>query len=115
MEIEDTEPTEFISGNVFIRKMMRLVDAGFRIAGHTHQFDHTTIVFSGAIRVKFKLPGGQIGEHDYHAPNHFLVRKEVEHEITALKDGTTVWCVYSHRDPQGEVVQIATGWPVAYV
>lgn len=104
---------EFVSGNIYIRKNEDL-PLGHVTPGHFHEFDHTTIVFLGAVRVKATLPDGLIIERDFHAPNHFLVRKDVLHEITALEDGTTYWCVYSHRTPQGDVVQVATGWPNAY-
>lgn len=103
---------EFASGNIFIRKVR--LKKGDVLPGHKHGFDHTTIFFSGAWHVKAKLPTGQLVEHDFHAPNHALIRKDVEHEITCLEDGE-FWCVYAHRTPQGDVVQIATGWPAAYV
>jgi hypothetical protein len=38
----------------------------------------------------------------------------VEHEITSTAPGTICWCVYSHRTPQGEVVEQYTGWEDAY-
>jgi hypothetical protein len=44
----------------------------------------------------------------------FLVKAEVEHEITAREDGTIYWCTYSHRTPQGEIVETYTGWREAY-
>jgi hypothetical protein len=106
---------EFISGNIFIRKMMVNAPKGHIVEGHTHNFDHTTIVFQGAVHVRATLPDGRVIEHDFHAPNHLLIRKDVTHEITALEDGTECWCVYSHRTPQGEVTQIDTGWPDGYV
>lgn len=103
---------EFVSGNILVRPMKR--KAGQVVDGHKHNFDHTTIVFTGAVRVKAKLPSGHLIEQEFHAPSFFLVRKDVEHEITFLEDGEC-WCVYAHRTPQGDVVQVATGWPPAYV
>lgn len=107
---------EFISGNIFIRKAFEASDtlAGRVLDGHKHNFDHTSFVWRGAVRVRATLPDGTRVEREFHAPSHFLVRADVLHEITALEDGTEFWCVYAHRDPQGEVVQIATGWPEAY-
>jgi quercetin dioxygenase-like cupin family protein len=103
---------EFISGNVFIRKMSR--KAGEVVAGHKHNFDHTTIFFSGSWRVRATLPDGRTIEQDFVAPSHALIRKDVEHEIACTADGE-FWCVYSHRTPQGEVTQLATGWAPAYM
>lgn len=100
---------EWISGNIFIRPNV-LPKAGEKLDGHKHNFDHTTIVFKGSVHVRATLPDGRIVEREYNAPSHFLVRKDVEHVITATADGTLFWCVYSHRDAQGDVVQEMTGW-----
>ena len=101
---------EWISGNIFIRPAFEHVDAGAVLKGHRHAFDHTTIVFSGAVHIKGTLPNGTVIEQDFHAPAHCLILANVEHEITALADDTTLWCVYSHRTPQGDVTQQWTGW-----
>lgn len=113
---------EWISGNIFIRPN-QLPKAGDKTDGHTHNFDHTTIVFSGRVRVIARKPGldGQLieiadrcfGGPDDHG-RHFLVKANVHHEIVALEDNTEYWCVYSHRTPQGEVSQANTGWQDAY-
>jgi hypothetical protein len=100
---------EWISGNVFIRPTV-CAKAGDGRDGHKHNFDHTTIVFRGAVHVKAKLPNGRVIEQDFKAPSHFLVKAEVEHQIVALVDDTEFWCVYSHRTPQGDIVQEHTGW-----
>lgn len=42
---------EWISGNVMIRPNP-LPNVGDRVDGHQHNFDHTTIVFSGAVFVR---------------------------------------------------------------
>ena len=105
---------EWASGNVFIRPNP-LPKAGDRVHGHRHNFDHTTIVFRGAIHVRAVTPDGRVIEQDFTAPAHCLIKAEVEHEITALVDGTEFWCVYAHREPQGDIVQHYTGWGPAYV
>lgn len=104
---------EWISGNIFIRPM-KFAKTGDKVDGHTHRFDHTTVVFKGAVRVRAKLPSGQMIERAFAAPSHFLVKADVEHEITATEDNTEAWCVYAHRDAQGEVVQQYTGWDAGY-
>lgn len=106
--------TEFVSGNIFIRPNV-LPRVGDVTQGHKHNFDHTTIVFSGAVHVGAKLPDGSIVSRDFHSPSHFLVKADVEHEITAIEDNTVYWCVYSHRTAQGDVSEVATGWEAAYV
>jgi quercetin dioxygenase-like cupin family protein len=105
---------EWVSGNIFIRPN-KLETAGAKIDGHKHNFDHTTIVFTGRVHVRATLENGTVREGDFAAGSHFLVRANVEHEITALDDNTVFWCVYSHRDPQGRVSQVYEGWEAAYV
>jgi len=100
-------------GNVFIRPNT-LAKAGDAIEGHTHNFDHVTIVFTGSVKVTATGPDGAVQEGTFTAPAHFLVRAECTHQITALMDNTTIWCVYAHRTPQGIIVQEYTGWPEAY-
>lgn len=106
-------PPEWVSGNIYIRQNV-LTEKGDVVEGHKHNFDHTTIVHTGSVHVKAKLPDQSIIEKDFIAPSHFLVKAEVEHEITALEDNTEFWCVYSHRDPQGRVQLEYDGWTTAY-
>lgn len=104
---------ERVSGNIFIRPNL-LAKAGDVTHGHRHNFDHTTIVFTGAVHVKATLPDGTLLERDFVAPDSFLVKADVEHEITAIADNTIYWCVYAHRTSQGEVSVEHTGWEIAY-
>lgn len=98
--------------NIFMRKW-KAMPKGHVIRGHKHNFAHDTIVFTGAVRVKWQGPDGS-GTSEFRAPDSFLVKPEVEHEITALEEGTEIWCCYAHRTPQGEIVQEYTGWGPAY-
>lgn len=100
---------EIVSGNIFIRPNA-LLPKGHVVEAHKHKFDHTTIIFTGSIHVKKTELDGSVVEKDFVAPSHFLVRAGVEHEITSLEDDTTYWCVYSHRNAQGEVVQEYDGF-----
>lgn len=104
---------EWISGNIFIRPM-KFEKAGEQVEGHTHNFDHTTVLFTGAVHVIATLPNGAVVERDFEAPSHFLVRKDVKHQIIATKDKTEAWCIYAHRNAQGDVVQEFDGWGDSY-
>jgi quercetin dioxygenase-like cupin family protein len=100
---------EWASGNIYIRDNP-LAKAGDKVAGHKHNFDHTSYVVHGSVHVRAVLPDGRIIERDFYAGQWFLVKKDVEHEITALEDRTLFHCIYSHRNPQGDVVQEHDGW-----
>jgi hypothetical protein len=103
---------EIQSGNIFIRP--NTLHANDCVQGHTHNFDHTTFLFSGAMRVRATGPYGEAWEKTFTAPAHVLIRADWMHELTGLQDNTVFWCVYAHRTPQGDVVQEATGFDDAY-
>lgn len=114
---------EWVSGNIYIRPMPhRLAKAGDSVEGHAHNFDHTSIVMVGAARFEADLIDGRHISVDKFAPNeeygdtrcHVLIKAGIHHKITALEDNTIVWCVYAHRNPQGEVIQYFDGWGTAY-
>jgi hypothetical protein len=102
---------ELQSGNIFIRP--NTLRKGEMVQGHTHNFDHTTIIFTGPVRIKATKPGEPTWEKTFIGPAHVLIKADWMHEITALDDAE-FWCVYAHRTPQGDVVQEATGFEDAY-
>ncbi len=105
---------EWASGNIYIRPNT-LANAGDKVNGHTHNFDHTSIFYTGSFHVKATFPNGKVVERDFVAPAHCLIKADVEHEITALEPNSVFWCVYAHRNPQGDVVQDFNGWGANYV
>lgn len=95
---------EHVSGNIFLRP--NIGGKGDKVGGHKHNFDHTTFIIRGSIHVKFGCPcQATYREETYQAGDHFLVKAEIEHFIEFLEDNSLFYCVYSHRDPTGEVVQ----------
>ncbi len=96
---------ELVSGNIFIRPCI-LGKKGDFVDGHKHNFDHTTIFLEGSFHVVMKDPDGTVRETDAVSPTHLLIRKEVEHRIELTSEGAgRFWCVYSHRDQNGGVIQ----------
>lgn len=91
-------------GNIYRRKWIDLAK-GQEIPGHGHNFDHITILFLGSMRVEATLPDGTKIDNTYTAPDEVLIRAGVQHTLTSLKDGTQWWCVFAHRNPDGEVEQ----------
>ncbi len=104
---------EWVSGNVFIRAN-KLAKSGDLIEGHKHHFDHTLVIFKGGIKISATLPNGTQVEREASAPAQFLIRAQVVHTIVATSDNTEIWCVYSHRDHQGDVIQNYDGWSDSY-
>lgn len=106
---------EYASGNIFQRQMI-FAKAGDVVQGHAHNFDHVTFVCMGGVRIERKHPDGREDSIEVMAGEPgVLIKAECIHKLTALTDGTTAFCIYAHRTPQGDVVQRYTGWQDAYV
>jgi len=110
-------------GNQYVRKM-RFRKAGDYMRGHLHHFDHSTIVFTGAIHVIAVKPDGTEVDAIFSAPKPggfsdrnegwVLIQANTHHEIIALEDYTEAWCCFSHRGDHGEVVQKQNSNLLAY-
>lgn len=78
--------------NLFSR-MMHFKSAGDIEYGHTHQFDHLTLLATGALRVTVD------GEPtDFKAPHMIYIHKDKFHELVALEDNTVAYCIHALRD-----------------
>lgn len=109
---------EYISGNIFLREM-RFLTAGDVVQGHAHNFDHTTYVAQGVVRIERLSPDGSVEravtKRAIDGHNWILIKAGVLHRITALEAPSLCHCIYAHRTPQGDIVQEHDGWPEAYV
>ena len=77
--------------------------------GHEHNYDHTTIIIRGSVKVLYEYEhDGQTlrGESGEFGPGETIhIRAKVKHTIKALEDNTVYLCVFSHRDFDGVVVE----------
>ncbi len=83
-------------GNVWIRGQYYLKKGDSHL-GHKHNYDHMTMVVTGSVEV-------YVGDDEpvlYVAPTFFEVPAEKEHNITAMDDGTSLFCVFAVRDKEG--------------
>lgn len=78
--------------NLFAR-MMHFKKAGDIENGHTHQFDHLTLLATGKLQVKVD---GVITV--FEAPHMIYIHKDKNHELTALEDNTVAYCIHALRD-----------------
>jgi hypothetical protein len=92
-----TEPRKLIGicANIHTR-MMHFVNAGDKIVGHKHSFDHLTLLASGSLRL---VVDGK--ESDFNAPHLIWIDKDKVHELTALEDNTVAACINGIRDGDG--------------
>ena len=93
---------------------MHLSNVGDKINGHTHNFDHTSILIQGGCVIRLTFPNGSTASKHLKPGDHLLIPSEAEHEVTASQPETIFMCVYSHRTPQGNVSLTDTGWTPAY-
>jgi quercetin dioxygenase-like cupin family protein len=78
--------------NLFSR-MMRFKKAGDTEIGHTHQFDHLTLLAKGKLKVTVD---GVVSE--FTAPHMIYIHKDKVHELEALEDETVAYCIHALRD-----------------
>lgn len=92
-----TEPKIEIAcvANLFSRQM-HFVAVGDTEYGHTHPFDHMTLLAYGSLRVT-------VGDKatDFHAPAHIYIKAEVQHELIALEPNTVAYCIHALRNGHG--------------
>jgi hypothetical protein len=87
-------------GNVWVRQHS-LHKTGDFYPGHTHKFDHVTLLVRG--RVQVEIAGHPPKE--FQAPTFIVIKKEHEHKMTALEDDCIYYCVFALRNIDGEVVE----------
>ena len=81
--------------NLFSRQM-HFINVGDVEEGHTHPFDHLTLLAAGSLRVTVK---GEVT--DFKAPHMIYIKAEYNHELVALEDNTIAYCIHALRDGNG--------------
>jgi quercetin dioxygenase-like cupin family protein len=67
--------------------------AGDTEVGHTHQFDHLTLLAKGKLKVTVdNVPT------EFTAPHMIYIHKDKVHELEALTDETVAYCIHALRD-----------------
>jgi mannose-6-phosphate isomerase-like protein (cupin superfamily) len=76
--------------------MMHFNTAGDIEYGHTHQFDHLTLLAAGSLKVTVE---GVATE--FKAPHMIYIHKDKHHELVALENNTVAYCIHALRDGNG--------------
>jgi len=78
--------------NVFSRQM-HFKKAGDMEHGHSHCFDHITLLAKGKLRLN------ALGTTtDFVAPHQIYIKANVVHELIAMEDDTVAFCIHALRD-----------------
>lgn len=81
--------------NVFV-KLHQLVHAGDTHQGHSHAFDHITLLATGSVTMKHDN-----GEQDFKAPHLIVTPKGITHQFIAKEPNTLFCCIHAIRDGDG--------------
>jgi hypothetical protein len=92
-------------GNIWVRQNWLAQKGDDNGGGHTHHFDHVTLLAQG--RVKVEVEGFE--PKVFIAPTFIVIKKEHKHRFTALEDKTLYYCVFALRDVDGEVTDFYSG------
>lgn len=83
--------------NLYVR-MMHFRHVGDVEQGHSHPFDHLTLLAEGSMSVE--VDGVS---RDFYAPKMIFIKKNREHKLTATRDNTVAFCIHALRN--GERVE----------
>lgn len=75
---------------VFIKQML-LKDAGTMVPQHAHEYDHTSMVAAGSVRVW--IDGELAG--DYAAPRPLFIKARAKHTFQSLQPQTLIYCIHN--------------------
>ena len=90
--------------NVYSR-LMHFLKAGDQEIGHTHTYDHGTLLASGKLLVeKIDETGNTYFSKEFTAPTFIMVEKEHIHRLTALEDNTVASCIHALRTIDENIV-----------
>lgn len=83
---------------------MVFAKAGDVEQGHSHTFDHLTLLAAGSLKVTVN---GVATE--FKAPHMIYIARDKEHELVALEDNTVAYCIHAMRanDGTGDILDPA--------
>lgn len=91
--------------NVYSR-LMHFVNKGDIEIGHSHTYDHATLLSSGSVlyEVLDGPDGNTVAAKEFKAPGYIFVEKDKYHRITALEDNTVCACIHALRTIDEEII-----------
>lgn len=95
-----SDPVVYIGcvANLFSR-MMHFAKAGDIEIGHTHQFDHLTLLAKGKLKVTVEGVSTE-----FTAPHMIYIKADKVHELVALTDETVAYCIHALRDKENNEI-----------
>jgi len=90
-EVEQPESLEFTCADAVFVKQMSLPKKGMTVPQHSHTYDHTTFLATGALQVI--RDGVDFGV--FHAPVPIFIPAKTKHLLIAMADDTLAYCVHN--------------------
>lgn len=92
-------------GNIWVRQHYLANPGQDNGGGHTHHFDHVTLLAKGKVLVEVEGYPAK----EFTAPTFIVIKKEHKHKFTALEADTLYYCVFALRDVDGDVTDFYSG------
>ena len=84
-------------------RMMLFRAAGDTEQGHSHPFDHLTLLATGSMRLT--VDGVAT---NFNAPHMIYIQKNKKHELVALENDTLAFCIHGLRDKStGDILDVS--------
>ena len=80
-------------------RMMHFEKVGDIEYGHTHAFDHLTLLAAGSLKVTVE---GQ--DTIFKAPHMIYIKADKRHELVAQEDNTVAYCIHALRDKENNEI-----------
>lgn len=80
----------FLADDVFIKSGL-FEEVGTRIPQHSHEYDHTSFIATGAVQVW--CDDEYIGE--YKSPTGVFIKKHAKHKFVTTEPNTTILCIHN--------------------
>lgn len=90
MTVEPKVLEFYLADDVFIQSGL-FEEVGTRIPQHSHEYDHTSFIATGAVRVW--CDDMDLGE--FHSPCGILIKKQTKHTFVTLEPNTTILCIHN--------------------
>ncbi len=101
---DDVIPSISIVGNTWVKQMI-FENAGDVHAGHTHSFDHQTLLAKGSVEV---WANGLTTV--FTAPTIIYIKAGIQHGMIAMEDESVIYCIHPLRDGDqvGDIIDPAS-------
>ena len=110
--------TEYVAGNIYVRQMFFDDKPDMTVDGHAHNFGHVTYIVKGSAEIQLLDDGDNVIKSVIKRAtdgfNWVFIEAGKRHRLIAKESGTVGHCLYSHRNPQGDVVVDYDGWTPGY-